>query len=129
MIATKSEELEQILPGFPGVKQADAVENPEFIRFTIELNIDRADHPNPPQIFILFTQSEFAQIRNVPTMLEAALRNKIARASFKDGSNGAEIRTSLGRDRSGAWVALTVDGSIWEFSPEKGRWMKGPVSL
>jgi hypothetical protein len=129
MIATKSEELDQILSDFPNVKQADAVEDLEFIRFTIELNIDRADYPNPPQIFILFTQSEFAQVRNVPTMLEAALRNKIAQASFKDGSNSAEIRTSLGRKRSGGWVALTVDGSIWEFSPEKGRWTKGPVSL
>jgi hypothetical protein len=129
MIATKCEELDQILSGFPGVKQADAVEDAEFIRFTIELNIDRSDHSNPPWIFILFTQSEFAQVRSLPARLDSALRNKIARASFKDGSSGSEIQTSLVRDRSGVWVALTVDGSIWEFSPEKGRWMKGPVSL
>jgi hypothetical protein len=129
MIGTQSQELDQVLQGFPGVKQADAVEDAQFIRFTIELNIDPADHPNPPQIFLLFAQSEFMEVRNVPATLEAAFRNKIVRTSFRDGSNGSEIRTSIGRDRNGAWVALTVDGSMWEFDSVNGRWAKGPVNL
>ena len=55
--------------------------------------------------------------------------NKIAQTSFKDGSNGSEIRTTLRQDRNGTWVALTVDGSMWEVRPAKDRWIKGPVSL
>jgi len=129
MIATQSPELDEILQGFPGVKQVDAIEDAEFIRFTIQLRIDPADHPNPPQIFVLFRQSEFMQARTVPAMLSSALRNKIAQTFFRDGSNGSEIRTSLRQDRNGTWVALTVDGSMWEFDPEKDRWVKGPVSL
>ena len=69
MIATQSPELDEILQGFPGVKQVDAIEDAEFIRFTIQLRIDPADHPNPPQIFVLFRQSEFMQARTVPAML------------------------------------------------------------
>ncbi|MGD0136380.1 MAG: hypothetical protein ABSE57_30430 [Bryobacteraceae bacterium] len=129
MIATQSPELDEILQGFPAVKQVDPVEDAEFIRFTIQLRIDPADHPNPPQIFVLFRQSEFMQARTVPTMLGSALRNKIAQTSFKDGSNGSEIRTTLRQDRNGTWVALTVDGSMWDFDPQKDRWIKGPVSL
>jgi len=128
MIATKNPELDQILRGTPGVRQVDAVEDAQFIRFTIELTIDPDDHLGPPQIFILFTQSEFAQLRSTPAMLDAALRNRIERTSFKDGANGSEVRTSLRQDR-GVWFALTVDGSMWEFNPEKGRWIKGPISL
>jgi hypothetical protein len=121
MIATKSE-------GFPGVKQADAVEDTESIRFTIELNIEPNNHPNPPQIFISFSQSEFAQLRNTPAVLQAALRNKIEHTSFTDTLNRGEVRTTLRLDR-GVWFALTVDGSTWEFNSEKGRWIKGEITL
>jgi hypothetical protein len=98
MIATKSQELDQILAGIPGVEQTGTVEDAAYIRFTIQLRIDPSDHPNQPEIFILLSQSEFMQLRSTPRMLEAALRNKVERTSFKDGSSGAEIRTSLTRD-------------------------------
>jgi hypothetical protein len=129
MTATKSEELDQILLGIPSVEQTGAVEDAAYIRFTIQLRIDPSDHPNPPEIFIIFTQSEFMQLRSAPRMLETALRNRIERTTFKDGSSGAEIRTSLRREGTGIWVAITVDGSMWEFDSKKDRWIKGPVNL
>ena len=128
MIATQSPELDRILTGIPGVKQVDAVEDASFIRFTIELDIDPADHHQNPQIYIIFTQSEFAQLRTNSLLLDAALRNRVEQASWKDGSNGSEVRTSLRLDR-GVWFALTVDGSMWEFDSQKGRWIKGSIEL
>ncbi len=88
MIATQSPELDEILQGFPAVKQVDPVEDAEFIRFTIQLRIDPADHPNPPQIFVLFRQSEFMQARifgKEPkyTRLEIWLHSRGERSSLK----------------------------------------------
>ncbi len=60
MLAAKSPELDQILSAYPRIKQGEAVKDVQFIRFTVELQINPADHPNPPSLFLLLTQREFA---------------------------------------------------------------------
>jgi len=128
MLATKSHELDKILLDYPRIRQTDAVENSEFIRFTVELQIDPTDHPNPPCLFLLFMQNEFTDARTNGT-LESQLREKVVSASFKDALNGQQVRTSLRKGPDGIWVAVTVDGSIWAFDVGQNRWIKGPISL
>ena len=128
MIATKNQALDRVLSQFPGLEQADAVEDAQFIRFTVELRHNREDHDCPPQIFLLFTQSEFALLRADTALLEAAFRGRLQRTEFKDGSNGSLVRTAVNQDR-GVWAAITVDGSTWEFDRAKNYGARQAVSF
>lgn len=128
-MAAKSAELDRVLSGLPGLEQSDPVENEEFIRFTIQLHINPSDHHQPPAIFILLTQGEFRQAMGSPGALELLFKNRIERHSFKDAINGKMVNTSLHKDRNGRWIAITVDGSMWEFDENKRQWIKGPISL
>jgi hypothetical protein len=101
MVATKSGELDLVLLQLPGVEQSDAVENAEFIRFTVQLRIDPSDYDQPPQLFLIFSQDEFGRARMAQGALESQLRTKLEKFSFTDALNGKLVRTNFHQDRSG----------------------------
>jgi hypothetical protein len=129
MRATKSQELDEILSEFPIVRQGDPVEDVQFIRFTVELQINPADHPSPPRFFLIFVYTEFVHLGSQLGRLESALRGMIAQTSFRDAANGQDVRTSLRKGVDGVWVAVTVDGSVWEFDVKQNRWIEGPFRV
>jgi hypothetical protein len=125
----QSEALNRILLGFPGIEQSNPVEDAAFIRFTIRLHADPLDNHQQPEIYILFTRSEFEQISTTQERLEEAFNRNIRQHSFKDAINGKTVETSVQRDSSGVWRARTVDGVKWMFDKNRDLWIKAPVAF
>ncbi len=119
----KNATLDRVLSEIPGVVQSEPVENAEFIRFTVQLQIDPSDHHQPPEIFLLFTQSEFRENNLIPRTLETAFRRKIEQYSFKE-PNGNVVQTSVRKTSSGLWHALAIDGLPWTFDTDRKQWIK-----
>jgi hypothetical protein len=106
----KSEILNEVLSTRPGLEQSNPVENTEFIRFTVRLHIDPLDNDyRQPEIFILFTHTALEQARRTHEGLELAFERNMRQHSFKDEINGQTVETSIQKDHSGVWRALTVD--------------------
>jgi hypothetical protein len=123
-VEAKSEVLNRVLLELPGLKQSNPVENTEFIRFTVRLQIDPLDIHRQPEIFILFTRDDFEQARGTHDGLELAFKRTIRRHSFKDEINGKTVETSLQKDSSGIWRALTVDGVRRVFDKSRDLWVR-----
>ena len=121
---TKSEVLNRVLLELPGLKQSNPVENTEFIRFTVRLQIDPLDIHRQPEIFILFTRDDLERARGTHDGLELAFKRTIRQHSFKDEINGKTVETSLQKDSSGIWRALTVDGVRRVFDKSRDLWVR-----
>ncbi len=120
----KSEVLNRVLLELPGLEQSNPVENTEFIRFTVRLHIDPLDNYRQSEIFILFTHNDLEQARSTHDGLEQAFRRSIRRHSFKDEINGKTVETSIEKDSSGVWRALTVDGVRRVFDKSRDLWVR-----
>jgi hypothetical protein len=120
----KSEVLDRVLLELPGLEQSRPVENTKFIRFTVRLHTDPLDNYRQPEIFILFTHNDLEQARSAPDGLERAFWRNIQRHSFKDEINGKTVETSVQKDHSGVWRALTVDGVTRVFDKSRGLWVR-----
>jgi hypothetical protein len=125
----KSEVLNRVLLDLPGLKQSNPVENTEFIRFTVRLQIDPLDIHRQPEIFILFTRDDLEQARGTHDGLELAFKRTIRRHSFKDEINGKTVETSLQKDSSGIWRALTVDGVRRVFDKSRDLWVRDSATF
>jgi hypothetical protein len=124
-MATKSAVLDPLISEFPGTEQSNPVENAEFIRFTVQLRVDQSGHAGPPEVFILFGQSEFQQASSTPGELERLFRERITQASFTDQLTGKSVRRSL-KKVGGTWGAIDVNGQTWRGGDEsQGYWIKG----
>jgi hypothetical protein len=126
-MAAKSAELDKVLSGFPGMEQSEPVEDTEFVRFTTQLHIKPSDYHQSPRIFTVLRQSEFHRAKATPGALELLFMSAIGQHSFTDASSGEMVKTCVHKDPSGAWTAITIDGSIWEFHENEGRWMKRAI--
>jgi hypothetical protein len=120
----KSEVLNQVLLELPGVKQSNPVENTEFIRFTVRLQIDPLENHRQPEIFILFTHDDLAKARGTRDGLELAFKRTLRQHCFKDEINGKTVETSIQKDPSGIWRALTVDGIRRVFDKSRDLWVR-----
>jgi hypothetical protein len=125
----KSEILDQVLLKLPGMEQSTPVENTEFIRFTVRLHTDPLDNCRQPEIFILFTHNDLEQARSTHDGLERAFWRNIRRHSFKDEINGATVETSIQKDHSGVWRALTVDGVKRMFDKSRDLWVRDSAAF
>jgi hypothetical protein len=124
-----SEVLNRVLLELPGLKQSNPVENTEFIRFTVRLQIDPLDNQRQPEIFILFTHDDLEQDRGTHDGLELAFKRKIRQHSFKDEINGKTVETSIQKDSSGIWRALTVDGVRRVFDKSRDLWVRDSATF
>jgi hypothetical protein len=125
----KSEVLNRVLLELPGLKQSNPVENTEFIRFTVRLQIDPLDNHRQPEIFILFTHDDLEQARGTHDGLELAFKRTIRQHSFKDEINGETVKTSIQKDSSGIWRALTVDGVRRAFDKSRDLWVRDSATF
>ena len=126
----KSEILNRVLLTLPGMEQSNPVENTEFIRFTVRLHIDPLDdHYRQPEIFILFTHTDLEQARRTHEGLELAFERNIRQHSFKDEINGETVETSIQKDHSGVWRALTVDGVKRMFDKSRDLWVRDSTAF
>jgi hypothetical protein len=125
----KSEALDRVLLELPGLEQSNPVENTKFIRFTVRLHIDPLDNHRQPEIFILFTHHDLEQARGTHDGLELAFRRNIRQHSFKDEINGKTVETSIQKDPSGVWRALTVDGVLRVFDKSRDLWVRDSAAF
>jgi hypothetical protein len=126
----KSEILNRVLLKLPGMEQSNPVENTEFIRFTVRLHIDPLDnHYRQPEIFILFTHKDLEQARGTHEGLALAFERNIRQHSFKDEINGKTVQTSIQKDHSGVWRALTVDGVKRMFDKSRDLWVRDSTAF
>jgi hypothetical protein len=126
----KSEVLNRVLLKLPGLEQSNPVENTEFIRFTVRLHIDPLDnHYRQPEVFILFTHTALEQARRTHGELELAFQRNIREHSFKDEINGKTVETSIQKDHSGVWRALTVDGVKRMFDKNRDMWVRDSAAF
>ena len=119
----KSEVLNRVLLELPGLEQSDPVEN-ALIRFTVRLHIDPLDNYRQAEILVLFTHNDLEQARSTHDGLEQAFSQNIRRHSFKDEINGKTVETSIQKDSSGVWRALTVDGVRRVFDKSRDLWVR-----
>lgn len=123
-MVVKSEALDWALRNIPGVAQSNPAEDSNFVRFTVQLDIDPFEHHQLPEAFLLLTQNEFRQACGAPALLEQIFKRKIERDSFKDAVSGETIHTGIQKDAAGIWRARTVDGLMWVFDTDRKRWIR-----
>jgi hypothetical protein len=91
----KSEALNWVLLELPDIEQSNLVEEAEFIRFAVRLHTDPLDNHQQPEIYILFTYSEFREARATQNVLELAFKRNVRQLAFKDAINGKTAETSV----------------------------------